>query len=126
MAESPQDFTRAEDTVLNLSDKFAANANAKTVYGEPVHAGSRTIIPVAKIGYLLGATSGGRNGETVGGGSGGGGVGARPVGYIEITDAGSRYIELSAIKKTLVVIALGFVTGYLFRGSRNTRGDKGK
>src|ERR1700678_2024286 len=126
MAETPQDFTRAEDTVLSLSDKFAANANAKTVYGEPVHAGSRTIIPVAKIGYLLGATSAGRNGETVGGGSGGGGVGARPVGYIEITDAGSRYIELSAIKKTLVVIALGFVTGYLFRGSRNTRGDKGK
>jgi uncharacterized spore protein YtfJ len=121
MAESPQDFTRAEDTVLNLSDKFAANANAKTVYGEPVHAGNRTIIPVARIGYLLGATSGGRNGETVGGGSGGGGVGARPVGYIEITDAGSRYIEVSAMKKTIVVIALGFVTGYLFRGFRKTR-----
>jgi uncharacterized spore protein YtfJ len=106
---------------LNLSDKFAANANAKTVYGEPVHAGNRTIIPVARIGYLLGATSGGRNGETVGGGSGGGGVGARPVGYIEITDAGSRYIEVSAMKKTIVVIALGFVTGYLFRGFRKTR-----
>jgi uncharacterized spore protein YtfJ len=121
MAETPQDFTRAEDTVLNLSDKFAANANAKTVYGEPVHAGSRTIIPVAKIGYLLGATSGGRNGETVGGGSGGGGVGARPVGYIEITDAGSRYVEVSAVKKTIVVITLGFVVGYLFRGFRNTR-----
>jgi uncharacterized spore protein YtfJ len=121
MAESRQDFTRAEDTVLNLSDKFAANANAKTVYGEPVHAGNRTIIPVARIGYLLGATSGGRNGETVGGGSGGGGVGARPVGYIEITDAGSRYIEVSAMKKTIVVIALGFVTGYLFRGFRKTR-----
>src|ERR1700728_4484133 len=71
MAETPQDFTRAEDTVLSLSDKFAANANAKTVYGEPVHAGNRTIIPVARIGYLLGATSGGRNGETGGGGSGG-------------------------------------------------------
>jgi hypothetical protein len=59
MAETPPDFTRAEDTVLNLSDNFAAKANAKSVYGEPVHAGSRTIIPVAKIGYLLGATSGG-------------------------------------------------------------------
>jgi uncharacterized spore protein YtfJ len=112
-----EDFTRAEETVLSLSDHFAAKANAKSVYGEPVIVGSRTIIPVARIGYLLGATSGGRNGETVGGGSGGGGVGARPTGYIEITDAGSRYVELSAAKKTLVIAAMGFVAGYLFRGS---------
>jgi uncharacterized spore protein YtfJ len=72
MAEDPnggvKDFTRAEDTVLNLSGNFAAKANAKSVYGEPIQVGSRTIIPVAKFGYLMGATSGGRNGETVGGG----------------------------------------------------------
>ena len=118
MTETPQDFTRAEDTVLNLSDNFAAKANAKSVYGEPVNVGSRTIIPVAKVGYLLGATSGGRNGETVGGG---GGVGARPVGYIEITDTGSRYVELSAVKKTIAIVALGFVAGYLFCDSRRSR-----
>jgi hypothetical protein len=47
----------------------------------------------------------------VGGGSGGGGVGARPAGYIEITDAGSRYVEVSAAKKTIAVVALGFVAG---------------
>ena len=119
MTEDPNgDFTRAEDTVLNLSDNFAARANTKSVYGEPIHVGSRTIVPVAKVGYLLGATSGGRNGETVGGGSGGGGVGARPVGYIEITDAGTRYVELSAIKKTLVAVALGFLAGYLLWGRK--------
>jgi uncharacterized spore protein YtfJ len=122
MAEDPnggvKDFTRAEDTVLNLSGNFAAKANAKSVYGEPIQVGSRTIIPVAKFGYLMGATSGGRNGETVGGGSGGGGVGARPVGYIEITDAGTRYVELSAIKKTLVAVALGFLAGYLLWGRK--------
>jgi uncharacterized spore protein YtfJ len=118
MPETLQDFTRAEDTVSKLSDKFAANAHAKSVYGEPVQAGTRTIIPVAKVGYLVGATSGGRNGETVGGGSGGGGVGARPVGYIEITDAGTRYVEMSAAKKTIAILALGFVAGFLFRGCR--------
>src|ERR1700691_6374242 len=106
MADTSQDFTRAEDTVLNLGDNFAARANAKSVYGEPIHVGSRTIIPVAKVGYLLGATSGGRNGETVGGGSGGGGVGARPVGYIEITDTGARYVELLPVKKTIAIVAL--------------------
>jgi uncharacterized spore protein YtfJ len=115
---SAKDFTRAEDTVLNLGDNFAARANAKSVYGEPIHAGSRTVIPVAQVGYLLGATSGGRNGETVGGGSGGGGVVARPVGYIEITDAGTRYVELSAVKKIIVVVALAFAAGYWLRGCR--------
>jgi uncharacterized spore protein YtfJ len=108
-----RDFTRAEDTVLNLGDNFAARANAKSVYGEPVHAGSRTVIPVAQVGYLLGATSGGRNGETVGGGSGGGGVVARPVGYIEITDAGTRYVELSAIKRLIPAVIIGFAAGCL-------------
>jgi Sporulation protein YtfJ (Spore_YtfJ) len=85
--------TRAEDVVMRLSERLAITASARTVYGEPVHAYERTIIPVAKFGYGLGATSGGRNGENVGGG--GGGVGAKPAGYIEITDQGTRYVAIS-------------------------------
>jgi uncharacterized spore protein YtfJ len=120
MTEDPNgDFTRAEDTVLSLSDNFATKANAKSVYGEPIHVGSRTIVPVAKVGYLLGATSGGRNGEAVGGGSGGGGVLARPVGYIEITDAGTRYVELSVVKRSIAAVAVGFAAGCLFCGYKS-------
>src|ERR1700733_6907107 len=122
MAENPlidtKDATKAEDIILNLSDHFAVTANAKSVYGEPIHTGGRTIVPVAKVGYGLGATSGGRSGETVGGGGGGGGVGARPVGYIEITDEATRYVEFSAVKKMVVAAALGFVAGYLLCGSK--------
>jgi uncharacterized spore protein YtfJ len=122
MADDPlvgaSDFTRAEDTVINLSDHFAVGANAKSVYGEPIHIGGRTIIPVAKVGYLLGATSGGRNGETVGGGSGGGGVRARPVGYIEITDDRASYVEFSLGRKMIAVAVLGFVAGYLICGRK--------
>lgn len=125
MAEDPRadakDATRAEDIILNLSDHFAATANAKSVYGEPVHTGSRTIVPVARVGYGLGATSGGRNGETVGGGGGGGGVGARPAGYIEITEEGTRYVEFSAVKKMLVAATLGFVAGCLLCGRKPRR-----
>jgi uncharacterized spore protein YtfJ len=125
MTENPladtKDATKAEDIVLNLSDHFAVTANAKSVYGEPIHTGSRTIVPVAKVGYGLGATSGGRSGETVGGGGGGGGVGARPVGYIEITDEATRYVEFSAVKKMIVAAALGFVAGYLLCGRKSRR-----
>jgi hypothetical protein len=73
--------------------------------------GSRTIIPVAKVGYLVGATPGGRDGETVGGGSGGGGGRARPVGYIEITDEAASYVEFSAGRKMIAVAILGLVAG---------------
>jgi hypothetical protein len=66
MAENPPDAgkdpTRAENIVLSLGDKFAATANARSVYGEPVRACNRTIVPVAQVGYGLGASSGGRNG----------------------------------------------------------------
>jgi hypothetical protein len=51
--------------------------------------------------------------------SGGGGVVARPVSYIEFTDTGSRYVELSAVKKTIAIVALGFVAGYFFCHSRS-------
>jgi uncharacterized spore protein YtfJ len=114
LPDGGRDSTRAEDIVLSLGDKFAATANVQRVYGDPVIAGKRTIIPVARVGYGLGATSGGRNGETVGGGGGGGGVGAHPVGYIEISDEGTRYVEYVALKKMIVAAALGFVAGYLF------------
>jgi uncharacterized spore protein YtfJ len=119
MAENPDGATRAEDIVLSLSDKFAATANAKSVFGDPVTVGNRTIVPVARFGYVLGATSGGRNGETVGGGGGGGGVGARPIGYIEITDEATRYVEFSAVKKLIVAAALGFMAGYLLSGRKS-------
>jgi uncharacterized spore protein YtfJ len=114
-----KDATRAEDIILKLSDHFVATASAKSVYGEPIHTGSRTIVPVARVGYGLGASSGGRNGETVGGGGGGGGVGARPVGYIEITDEATRYVEFSAVKKMILAAALGFVAGYLLCGRKS-------
>jgi uncharacterized spore protein YtfJ len=105
--------TRAEDVVLRLSEKLAATASARTVYGEPIHAYGRTIVPVAKFGYGLGATSGGRNGEEIGGGSGGGGVGAKPVGYIEITEHGTRYVDVSTPRQMLVAAIAGVALGYL-------------
>ena len=105
--------TRAEDVVMRLSERFATTASARMVYGEPVHSHERTVIPIAKFGYGLGATSGGRNGENVGGGSGGGGVGAKPAGFIEITDQGTRYVAFSAPRQLLVTALAGIAAGYL-------------
>src|SRR5277367_849190 len=109
----PSEPTRAEDVLLRLSEKLATTASARTVYGEPVQAHERTVIPVAKFGYGLGATSGGRNGDTVGGGSGGGGVGAKPAGYIEITNQRTRYVAFSTPRQLLIAVLAGIAAGYL-------------
>lgn len=105
--------TQAEDVLLQLSERLATTANARTVYGEPIHAHDRTIIPVARVGYGLGATSWGRNGEKAGGGSGGGGGGAKPVGYIEITEHGTRYVDISTPRALLAAAISGLALGYL-------------
>src|SRR5271170_1107620 len=101
---TPLEATRAEDVLLKPGDKLATASNARNVYGEPVHAYERTIVPVARFGYCLGATSGGRNGESVGGGGGGGGACARPAGYIEISSGGARYVDVSTWRNVAIAV----------------------
>ncbi len=45
--------------------------------------------------------------------------GARPVGYIEITDEGTRFVEVSTVRKMIAAAFLGFVAGYLFCGRKS-------
>lgn len=115
-----QASTRAEEIVARLSERFAATANARNVYGEPIKAHNRTIIPVAKVGYGVGAGAGGREGEGSGGG-GGGGVGAKPAGYIEITDRRARFVSFSASKKIVGAALFGFAVGFLLRHAGGRR-----
>jgi len=67
----------------SLHENLSSRAQVKSVFGDPVVAGEKTIIPVAKIGYGFGAGAGtGGVGDTRAkgeGGGGGGGVRAVPV-----------------------------------------------
>jgi uncharacterized spore protein YtfJ len=66
---------------------------ARLCYGEPVIAGERTVIPVARV-RASGGGGWGRGGGGDGDGAGGGGGGhldATPIGFIELDDAGARY-----------------------------------
>ena len=62
----------------SLKESVLGQANLKTIYGEPISAHEKTIIPVAKIMYGYGAGTGGvgeKNARGEGGGGGGGGTG---------------------------------------------------
>jgi uncharacterized spore protein YtfJ len=92
-----------------VSDNIEKTANVKTVFGDPIQVGGRTIIPVATVsvsggggggfGREEGAKGKGR-GRGLGSGKGplgiGGGAGlhveSKPVGYIEITAEGAKFV----------------------------------
>ena len=80
----------------SLGDHLRVGASVRNVYGEPVNAGGRTVIPIARIGYGFGAGGGeGRSPETKSdraGSGGGAGMTARAIGALEITEAGTRFI----------------------------------
>ena len=80
----------------SLKEGVLGQANVKTIYGEPISAHEKTIIPVAKIMYAFGggAGTGGVGERNRGeGGGGGGGVRAIPVGVIEVSNQQTRFVR---------------------------------
>ena len=76
-----------------LAEHFGSVTRASTAFGEPVVREGITVIPVARARMGFG---GGSGGDTEGGTGEGGGGGATvsPVGWIEVTDSGSRFRPL--------------------------------
>jgi len=106
------------------------------VYGEPVHNGDRTIVPVAKIAYGFGAGGGQGPGHSRRGGEkgapgtaeegrpeaqgagGGGGVRMTPVGALEISPAGTRFIPIHPLAPWVGGAAFGLAMGLLMLARR--------
>ncbi len=107
----------------SLKENILSQANVKTIYGEPITAQGKTVVPVAKIvfGYGGGAGTGGvGNSSARGEGGGGGGVvRAVPVGVIEISEQPTRFVPISDRKKLAGAILLGVGIGmWLARARR--------
>jgi uncharacterized spore protein YtfJ len=104
----------------SLKESILSQANVKAIYGEPIAAHGKTVIPVAKIMYGYGAGAGtGGVGDTSArgeGGGGGGGVRAIPVGVIEVSDQQTRFVPItdrkSFVGAMLAGIALGMLLGW--------------
>src|SRR6266852_6368229 len=95
----------------SLHENLSSRAQVKSVFGEPITAGDKTIIPVARIAYAFGGGtgSGGLEIKTARGegGGGGGGVGALPVGVFEVAPDGTRCVAVGDKKKLLGALVLG-------------------
>ncbi|MBC8152610.1 MAG: hypothetical protein H7Z72_06840 [Bacteroidetes bacterium] len=122
----------------NFLERLAAslnqNASVKNVFGEPIRAGDKVIIPVAQV--MLGM--GGGHGHSVQqgkkrlptdpsqtvssekletpaeGAGGGGGMRVVAKGVYEVTPRTTRFIPAHDVKQLLIVLAAGFLLGRLF------------
>jgi len=118
----------ATDILQQIGESLGSSANVKAVFGEPIHASGRTVVPVAKVAYGFGGGFGtghgkkdsesGRHGE---GGGGGGGVRAYPAGALEITERGTRFIAFPDMRWIAGAFATGALISGLIFGNRRKR-----
>ena len=105
--------------IETLRDSFSNHAGVKTLYGEPVQAQGKTVIPVARLSYGFGAGSGSKRDEQSGGG-GGGGLSAIPLGVVEVTPEATRFISIRETRKLAGAIVLGIFLG-MWLGRRRAK-----
>ncbi len=100
--------TPAATLVQRLPGPLGGRAGAHLCYGDPVGVGERAVIPVADVRMLGGWGRGDRGAEAGERGEGGGGLlGARPIGYIEVSADGSRYVALGSARRRGSALATG-------------------
>ncbi len=103
-----------QELLESLTQRLGSSASVKSIFGEPVTAGDRTIIPVARIGYGFGGGGGtAKEGAAGEGGGAGGGAGAKPVGIVEIAPEGTRFIPFHETRRLAVTALAGFAAGLL-------------
>ncbi len=106
-------------TLKSLARCLRRGAGAKTVFGDPIAVDGRTLIPVAKVGYGWGGglhpnQADSAKQETAEPRLGfGGGLGAKPLGVLEVSPEGTRFIPVGVGKKVLAALAVGFIVGLI-------------
>ena len=108
-------MAKVAKTLRSLGDHLQVGATVRNVYGDPVDVGGRTVIPIARVSYGFGAGGRARRSEDAeserGGGGGGAGMSARPVGALEITEAGTRFISFIDPARLGIALIVGFLIG---------------
>ena len=115
----------AIDLLQKIGETLGSTAAVTSVFGEPIQANGKTIVPVARVAYGFGGGFGtGRDRahtDTQGeGGGGGGGVRAWPAGALEVTDEGTRFVPFVDQQRLIVALAAGLVLGAIVFARRRT------
>jgi len=110
-----------QETLKGIVEQIRDTATVKTIYGEPVMAEGKTIIPVARVRYGFGGGGGtqeqnptpdeGAGPKQNVGAGGGGGIDVTPIGFIEVTPDETRFVSFEErpriIKSAFILSLLG-------------------
>lgn len=92
-------------------DRVADAATAKRVFGEPVVAAGRTVIPMASVFSIFGLGGGDAPTEAASGGGGGGILRVTPVGVVEL-DSDGVHVYASPIVSARIVTTIALVVAW--------------
>jgi uncharacterized spore protein YtfJ len=90
--------------LVELAETISKSANATAVFGSPIYQGDRTFIPVAQARFGLGG------GDSFVAKGVGGGMTAKPLGFIIIDKMGARFHRTP--QPSLTLFALGVIVGF--------------
>lgn len=88
-----------EDVMKEVSEELERLVSTKTVIGEAMEAGGKTIIPISKVSFGFGSGGGeDKKSATESSFGGGGGAGAKiePVAFLVISEEDIRLLKLSS------------------------------
>lgn len=116
-----------QEILKNISERLEGSANVSTVLGEPIVAGGKTIIPVARVRYGFGGGFGEGHGNKEAGQGGGVGCGVEvtAIGILEITPEGTNFTSFEDRSRLIKAgLALGLIASFflgrmLLRRRRN-------
>jgi uncharacterized spore protein YtfJ len=120
LRERDASATAVPELVRSLGDRVQSSAKAETVFGEPVIVGERTVIPVARVDYGVGV--GGGEDAAAHGLGGGAALRALPVGALEITGSGTRFIRFVHPLRSGLALALAAAIGFAMGRRASRRG----
>ena len=113
----------------SIIDRLQSSATVKTVYGDPITAEGKTIIPVAKVGYCFGIgvgpgqkilrKEGEQHAEGKETGGMGGGFRTKPLGVLEITKEETKFIPIEDRGKLAGALLIGLFLALLIAGKRS-------
>ena len=107
-----------ENILQTIGERLQSAATVKSVFGDPIRAEGRTVVPVARVAYGFGGGFGagrpGAHGQNHGeGGGGGGGVAAMPAGVLDITAQGTRFVPFHDYRQLAAAFGAGVFMGLL-------------
>ena len=131
--EAVEPISNVGESIRSIVDDLGEHASVRSVYGDPIEAAGKTIVPVARVAYGFGGGFG-RGGEeaegeevegeggTGEGFGGGGGVSARPVGVVEIDGGETRLLRFGDRRRLGLAVLAGLALGLLL-GRRRSRSE---